>query len=129
MSISFRALFLLTVFLLNTATGFACALTSGLLTNDSHHSHLKPVAHHTHHLPERAAHHCCGGDMVTFALLDKTKSAGDDHTWAPLPVTLLPVRWLTVPPASWSVVSHRYVSLHQYPPPTDIRIAIQSFLI
>lgn len=129
MSISFRALFLLIVFLLNTAIGFACALTSGLLITPAHHSHDKHASHHGHHAPVKPSHHCCGDDMVSFALLDKTKSWNDDHTWIPLPVTLLPVKWLTVPSASWSAISHRYVILHQYPPPKDIRIAIQSFLI
>ena len=134
-TISLRALFLLLVFLMNTAVGFACALESGLLTDGHHDMHQMHDMHNMHgkhqmsHAPKKSTHRCCGDGMIRFELLDKTQSHHDDIKWLPLQALLFPVKWLPVPPVSWSATTHRYVLLRQHPPPDDIRIAIQSFQI
>ncbi|WP_143087666.1 hypothetical protein [Chitinophaga sp. YR627] len=134
-TISFRALLLLIVFLMNTAVGFACALESGLWTERHHDTHQMHDMHDMHgkhqmdHAPKKSSHRCCGDGMIRFELLDKTQSHHDEIKWLPLQAVLFPVRWLSVPPVSWSAAPHRYVILHQHPPPIDIRVSIQSFQI
>ena len=79
-----RASFLLAVFSLNIAAGFACSVGIDLGYNKHHHEdHDKISGHHhqkqDHHQEMKTGCHvsgatddCCSGDVVKFALLDKS---------------------------------------------------------
>jgi len=125
-AISLKAVFLLIVFFLNTAIGFACAVQSGLLTTHHHDMHQMHVKHHNH---KEQTHRCCGDGMVKFALVDKSKSYQDDSLQSPVFALLFPVLNLNILPEGHLFAGHRYTALRQYPPPVDIYVSVRSFRI
>lgn len=86
-SIQLKAAFLLIVFALNTAVGFACSVGMDMGFNTAHHSHNEaeeaPVhvhsggEKHQHHKATPKHHHdkkdnCCTGQVIQFQHLDKS---------------------------------------------------------
>ncbi|PWV48841.1 hypothetical protein [Chitinophaga sp. S165] len=124
--ISLRALFLLLVFFLNTGVGFACAIQSDLWSNEHRHMHDMHAMHHEH---QKAPHECCGDGMVKFEQLDKSNVQQDEVVQLPALVYIYPVIYLSGPSQAYLNTLRRYVTPPQDPPPTDIRVSIQSFQI
>lgn len=124
--ISLRACFLLVVFFLNTAIGFACAIQSDLWSGGHHDMH---DMHAMHHEQQKPPHQCCGDGMIKFEQLDKSKAQQDESVQLPVLVYLYPVIHLSGLSQGYRNPLNKYVALRQNPPPTDIRVSIQSFQI
>lgn len=124
--ISLRACFLLVVFFLNTAIGFACAIQSDLWSDGHHDTHNMHVMHHE---PQKPPHQCCGDGMIKFEQLDKSKSQQDESVQLPVQVYLYPVIYLSGLSQGYHNTLNKYIAPRQNPPPVDIRVSIQSFQI
>jgi hypothetical protein len=124
--ISLRACFLLVVFFLNTAIGFACAIQSDLWSDG--HSAMHDM-HVMHHEQQKPPHQCCGDGMIKFEQLDKSKAQQDESVEQPVLVYLYPVIHLSGLSQGYRNPLNKYVALRQNPPPPDIRVSIQSFQI
>lgn len=148
-SIQLKAALLLAVFGLNTLVGFACAVGVDMGFNSSHHDeeatevnvHADGNKHEHHNEPVKQHHEengiskkdkddCCNDDVLKFQNLDKNlnqnaKTVIDVPVFAAIISTFLGVDIFkiarTYPP--------KYKTRFFYPPPPDIRIAIQSFQI
>lgn len=151
-SIQLKALFLFTVFALNTVVGFACAMGVDIGFNKSHYHEDKratvaPSAHthadgkkHDHHNKSTAHHHenketngkggCCNDAVVKFqnvdkALLQNVKASLDAPVFVTIISTFFGIDLLKIA----KTYPEKFNSRLFYPPPPDIRIAIQSFQI
>jgi hypothetical protein len=145
-----RAVFLLSVFSLNTLAGFACSVGIDLYYNTNHHSHSlnSHVKTHTHDSKHQHKHShtevdmqsgdqpekddCCTDEVTKFAQLDKSV-ANCFLLQAPVFIKIIPEFYLlsTLQPVQAISVNsnfqfvRRSCSIYD----TDIRIAIQSFQI
>ena len=149
-SIQLKAAFLLIVFGLNTMVGFACAMGVDMGFNTTHHhdeeaievhehadgfkhDHHKQAAKHQHeeNKPEKEEKKgCCNDDVQKLQSLDKALNQ-NAKTVIDVPVfTAIISAFLGIDVYN---LSNNYPSKYRvrffYPPPTDIRIAIQSFQI
>lgn len=150
-SIQLKALFLLTVFALNTVAGFACSMGVDMGFNKTHHHEeaqaVTPSVHvhadgkkHEHHNKSAAHHHdeketngkggCCNDAVIKFQNIDKALS---QNVKALLDVPVFTVTDSTYFSVDLLKISKKYPEKYNtrlfYPPPPDIRIAIQSFQI
>ena len=154
-SIKIKATLLITVFSLNTVMGFACSMGIDMGYNKSHHSeeatevsvhvHADAKKHHhenerkkSHHHESAVNHHdkkegskkddCCTHEIIKFQQLDKNLAA---KIGINMPV------FVSISTAFFGIdnfkfvqsSSPKYIASYFHPPPTDIRIAIQSFQI
>lgn len=145
----------MTVFFLNTAVGFACAMGVDMGFNTKHHSeksnasaihvhadgkkhvHKKPSGH-THgsksHSHEKAnsKDNCCKDKVVKLEQADKSRPASVIGVIVPVSTSVLPVSFYHFDISEYR--SDREKDIKQFvrsyhPPIPDIRIAIQSFQI
>ncbi|NHA05538.1 hypothetical protein G7092_17135 [Mucilaginibacter sp. HC2] len=133
-----KALILLVVFLLNTVTGFCCAL------HMMHEDHHELTGHHEHgHATESVTHAqiassavlapnetCCQGAVNNFASLAKQVPAGN-HILPLASFTYVskPIDFFLTAPTSLYVAKLMVTGEKKRPPDKDIRVVIQSFLI
>lgn len=142
-SIKIKALFLLTVFALNTVVGFACAMGVDMGFNTEHHNNeSKPTVHvhkdgkaHQHNKKTEKDNHnkkgnCCNDQVLKFQNLDKTlKQSTKSLAVAPdYSIKISAVYGLEIYKAS-SKPTLKYIIPLSHPPPPDIRVLIQSFQI
>lgn len=148
---SLKALFLLVVFFLNTAVGFACSLNADLMFNKHHsesHDHAKPHRHHAelpgecqsskqvsltnHRAHNKHKDNCCSDEVLK---LEKTDKLIDAST---LSITPFNGAYTVFYAAFYDFRTFElttgnsngaYFVHHYHPPIPDIRIAIQSFQI
>lgn len=149
-SIRLKAVLLLLVFSLNTIIGFACAVGMDMGFNTTHHhdeevieihEHADGIKHNHQQQAEKHQHNenksekkekggCCNDDVQKFQSLDKAltqnaKTAIDVPVFAALISTFLGIDIFNIAKA----YPPKYKARYFYPPPPDIRIAIQSFQI
>ncbi len=150
-SIQLKALFLLTVFALNTVVGFACNLGVDMGFNKRNHPTEKanvPATTHIHANGKKHIHHnkkvdnhqenkktsgkngCCKDAVVKFQNVDKALSQNIKVSLdAPVFVAIISTFYCI----DALKINNNYPEKHYtrffYPPPPDIRIAIQSFQI
>lgn len=147
-SIQIKAAFLLIVFALNTAVGFACAVGVNMGFNATHHHEQESIAENNHSHSAGLSHHhhtrspdhdhsgkekgnCCTDGVTKLAQADKT-SPQPVQTWInPLffATFLTSYYQIDLLPGGEPHVSSRYFLRSYHPPIPDIRIAIQSFQI
>ncbi len=149
-AIQLKALFLLLVFAFNTAVGFACAIGLDMGFNKAHHDEEATEIHvhangekHEHHSKTGSHQHhdenapgnkekggCCNDEVQKFQSLDKNlnqnaKLAIDVPSFVAVISTFATSGIYDLsksfPP--------KYKARLYYPPPEDIRIAIQRFQI
>lgn len=150
-SIQLKAALLLVVFGLNTLVGFACAVGVDMGFNSPHHQgevaakevhvHSDGKKHEHHKKADKHGHEetktekkendgCCNDDVQKFQQLDKAitqnaKTVIDAPAFVTIISTFLGIDIFntiqTYPP--------KCIARYFYPPPPDIRIAIQSFQI
>lgn len=158
LSIKLKALFLLIVFASNTAVGFACALGVDMGFNTPHDNEIaEAVEVHVHadgkkHVHEDGINHqhdseplkqvstensisftkstggCCSDEVQKFQNLDKnlTLYSGID---APVFVAILSTFLGIDLPNGTKDFPTKFKARYYYPPPPDIRIAMQRFQI
>ena len=149
-SIRLKAIFLLTVFLLNIFVGFACAMGVDMGFNTTHH-HDKEATKTTVHIhadgkkhehPDKAPKHhhdskedsekdgCCNDGVIKFQRLDKNLPA-NNNTAINIPVfaVLLTSFFGLDIFTPEQVPVQKYITEFFHPPPPDIRILIRSFQI
>ncbi len=149
-SIQLKAALLLLVFSMNTIIGFACAVGIDMGFNTPHHDnqeateiheHADGVKHNHNQSAEKHQHEenkpqkkekggCCNDDVQKFQSLDKAlnqnvKTVIDVPVFAVIISTFLGIDILNLAKA----YPPKYKARYFYPPPPDIRIAIQSFQI
>jgi len=141
-SIQLKAAFLLVVFGLNMAVGFACAVgLDDMIFNADHHDHDEAteaavhtnVVKHYHEESDPADNEkggCCSDKVVKLALVDKSVPQADKLV-LPLFFTAFISTYYSIGILYHSQVipSTRYFVRGHHPPINDIRIAIQSFQI
>ena len=149
-SIQLKAVFLLIVFGLNMMVGFACAIGVDLGFNATHHHDEEAIDIHEHadgvkhdHQDSSAKHEhdenkpekkekkgCCNDDVQKFQSLDKGLNQ-NAKTFIDAPVFVAIVStFLGMDVYNLSrTYPQKYKARFFYPPPHDIRIAIQSFQI
>ena len=128
-SIKLKALFLLIVFALNTIVGFACATGVDMGFNHKHH-HEETVGSHHHDEKDDADKDggCCNGPVIKLQQLDKNiNQNAKSNIDSPLILVLHTLLCNDIFNTK-TLISKCIVPLY-YPPPPDIRIAIQSFQI
>ena len=133
-----KALILLTVFLLNTLAGFSCAL------HMSHRQHTETAAHSEHHehfsmvVHEKntsdpvflAKDFCCQGAVNNFISQAKQVPATNLLlVLAPFIYISKPIDVFLIPVTDLGLSKLTIKTGRRWPPPRDIRTAIQSFLI
>ena len=145
-SIQFKAAFLLVVFALNTIVGFACSMGVDMGFNTSHHGpNLKGTVHihkdgkkHLHKAGKDKHHHdntqaaskkddCCNNKVIKLQTSDK--SFQYTHTVIKAPEFTINSFFQLLVFNTLKGVRQKEVDYYFHPPPRDIRIAIQSFLI
>lgn len=148
-NIQLKAAFLLIVFGLNTMIGFACAMGVDMGFNTTHHvSEATEIHEHTdgvkHEHHNQAARHkneekktekeekkdCCTDDVQKLQSLDKAVNQ-NAKTVIDVPVfTAIISIFLGIEVYDLSkIYPPKYRVSFFYPPPPDIRVAIQSFQI
>ncbi len=150
LSIQLKAALLLLVFSLNTIIGFACAVGMDMGFNTPHHhieeateiheqaggvkyNHNQSAEKHQHEenkSEKKEKGGCCNDDVQKFQILDKAlnqnvKTIIDEPVFTAIISTFLGIDIFNPAKAYPS----RYLARYFYPPPPDIRIAIQSFQI
>ncbi|SHN36157.1 hypothetical protein [Chitinophaga sp. CF418] len=142
----FKAALLLTVFLLNTVVGFACAVGLDMGFNPTHHHehnetggaqtkgshHQADVNHHHHHHPQKKEKdNCCNDNVIKVIQTDKSRSPALDFSINPAFFIVFVSTFYNVDlwASSRAKVNSRYFVRSYHPPIPDIRIAIQSFQI
>ncbi|MBX9785444.1 MAG: hypothetical protein K2X48_19335 [Chitinophagaceae bacterium] len=150
MSIQLKAALLLLVFSLNTIIGFACAVGIDMRVNTPHHDNQEAtdiheptdgVTHNHNRIAEKRQHEenkpqkkekggCCNDDVQKFQSLDKAlnqnvKTVIDVPAFAVIISAFLGIDILN----SAKAYPPKYKARYFYPPPSDIRIAIQRFQI
>ncbi|MBI1783293.1 MAG: hypothetical protein HYR66_18310 [Sphingobacteriales bacterium] len=150
LSIKLKALFLLVVFASNTAVGFACAVGVDMDFNSPHRSETKESAEvHIHddginhqHDSEPAKQipvggsnlftekdgGCCTNRVQEFQNLNKNVTVNLGIS-VPVFVAILSIYFDIDLSAAIKDFPVNYKSRFYYPPPPEIRIAIQSFQI
>jgi len=146
LSIRIKAAFLLVVFALNTLVGFACAMGVNMGFNTSHHHdedamemHVHPDGkiHHHHHAANK--HHtdktesskkddCCNDTVIKFQDFDKTLNHQVIIFNNTPPIIMGSLPTITIAQV-FQASPIKYIVRNFHPPPLDIRIQIQSFLI
>lgn len=133
-----KALILLVVFLLNTVTGFCCALH--MMHEDhheltGHHEHRHTTGSVTHDQIARSAiqspsEPCCQGAVNNFTSLAKQVPAGN-HLLPLASFTFLskPIDFFLISTTNLYVAKLKVTREKKRPPDKDIRVAIRSFLI
>ena len=149
-SIQFKAAFLLLVFALNTAIGFACSVGIELGLNLTHHHdeettrvslhvhadgkkhqhHDKAVKHHNDSKTDSEKSGCCNDNVIKFQNLDKSLTQNT------IVVITVPV-FAAILSSFFGVDIFKQVQVSEqkyifdcfHPPPQDIRILIQRFQI
>jgi hypothetical protein len=142
-AIQIKAIFLLTVFALNTVVGFACAVGVDMGFNTPHpnsvskpslHVHKDGKAHQHNKKTEKDNHNkkgnCCNDQVLKFQNLDKTltQSTKSSAVAPDCSIRISAVYGLEIYKAS-SKPTLKYIIPLSHPPPPDIRILIQSFQI
>ncbi len=147
-SIRLKATFLIIVFGLNTAVGFACAMGLDMGFNTSHHhddevteisvhthadgkkhEHQNAVnSHHHHEKKPNSKDDCCNDKVIKFQDLDKALNQ-NSKTAIDSPVIISSDVFGVNLLKAFQTVCRRYIARDFHPPPPDIRIAIQSFQI
>lgn len=156
-SIKLKAGLLLLVFSLNTMVSMACAMGVKMGFNTTHHDEEKPVApavhahadgkkhHHGNEETKGLKHHesnithhdkkdtkemdgCCTDEILKFQQSDKSLNV---KAGIEVPVLMFIVAVVTGVDLFKVVKEQPYIqkARYYYPPPPDIRIAIQSFQI
>jgi hypothetical protein len=158
-SIRLKAVFLLTVFALNTVIGFACAIGVNMVFNSNHHHgeaeetgavahvhadgkrhiHQEEAENHKpHHHHNDVANHkhsnseggCCNDKVIKFGQLDKATSQNLAYVSPVFFTAFVSVFYNTgILYLSRAAPSLEYFARGHHPPIPDIRIAIQSFQI
>jgi len=149
-SVHLKAAFLLIVFGLNTIVVFACDVGVDMGFNSIHHHHDEETEIHEHSDSIRHDHHneaskheqeeyktekqekkgCCNDDVQKFQRLDKALNQNAKTIIAIQVFAVIISTFLGVDVYALSrVYPPKYKVRFFYPPPTDIRIAIQSFQI
>jgi hypothetical protein len=143
-TIQIKALFLLTVFALNTVVGFACGMGVDMGFNTKHHHDDEPKAsvhvhkdgkvHEHHNKAGKDSHNkkdnCCNDQVLKFQSLDKALTQNTKSS-AVAPdgcLRISVVYGLEIYKAS-SEPTLKYIIPLSHPPPPDIRVLIQSFQI
>ena len=143
-STKLKAFLLLTVFSLNTVTGFACAMGVDMGFNSKHHHDDEETMETTvqakgaihHHHDEAGNHHdedsekggCCNDKVIKFQDLDKNIVQNAIIT-APEFVTILSNYFGIAIFKSPTIAPQKYIVPFFHPPPPDIRVLIRSFQI
>jgi hypothetical protein len=127
-----KALILLSIFLLNIAVGFSCALH--MLHHEHHHGNAVIVHHHEQHLPDETTisknDPCCQGAVNNFVSLAKlVPQSGKVIIHTPIAYIGSYHPFSLITPPGVKSVHQTFIDERQRPPTTDIRIQIQSFLI
>lgn len=140
----FKATLLLTVFLLNTVVGFACAVGLDMGFNSIHHhehdetaateakgSHHHADIDHHHHHQKKEEDSCCNDNVIKLTGADKSLSPALDFSIHPAfsIVFVSTFHNIDVLASFRAKVNSRYRVRSYHPPISDIRIAIQSFQI
>lgn len=158
-SIRLKAAFLLMVFSLNTVVGFACSIGIDMGFNTKHHhdeATTEPAVHvhadgkkHVHHKEVSGHHHqhkevadndhkskgekdnCCNDGVMKITQLDKAVPQSVSIALHPIFFTAFVSSFYYVDILYSSQVntSIKHFVRSYHPPISDIRIAIQSFLI
>jgi hypothetical protein len=153
-SIRVKAFILLTVFFLNTAVGFACSLGVNMGFNSKHqhrhdnaktsiHVHKDGKAHthnkgatkgHTHDKTQKHNHgngkdNCCNDQVLKFQNLDKAVKPVNTLNAPSLYYAVYPQTYTSQINFSAVHTADKYVIPNSHPPPRDIYILVQSFLI
>lgn len=148
-SIQIKAALLLVVFSFNTIIGIACDLGVGMGFNTNHHDdeaeettvlvhadgknhqHHDETIRHNHNSKEQSEKGgCCNDGIIKFQSLDKSLSTnGNVVINTPVFVTILGSYFGIDIFRQPQVFNQKYVLDFFHPPPRDIRILIQSFLI
>ena len=134
-SIKLKAAFLLLVFALNTVVGFACSMGVNMGFNSHHHDEAPVHIHadgkrHQHHQHEHphGKDNCCNDAVVKFQQVDKNRAPGTQA--APDAIAILFSSSFSINNVTIAAPAYaRRIIRNYYPPPPDIRIFIQSFLI
>ena len=135
---------------LNTLVGFACVIGIDMGFNSTHHDAEEATEIHIHadeknddHYTQSASHHhkekkthnsekkgCCNDKVQKLQSLDKALNKNAKITIdAPVFVAIVSTFFgIDIFNSSKDYLS-KYVVRYYYPPPSDIRIAIQSFQI
>ncbi len=148
-SIQLKAALLLIVFGLNTVVGFACAVGIDMGFNNTHHDeeatevhqHADGIKHDHHNQTSKHKHEekksekkekkgCCNDEVQKLQSLDKAlnqniKTSVNLPTFVVIASTFLGIGIST----STETYPPKNIIRYFYPPPADIRIAIQSFQI
>jgi len=140
----FKAILLLTVFLLNTVVGFACAVGLDMSFNSTHHheheetevietkgSHHHAGVNHHHHHQKKEKDNCCNDNVIKLVQTDKSLSPVQDFNITPAFFIVFVSTFYNIDIlASFRAKANsRYLVRSYHPPIPDIRIAIQSFQI
>lgn len=147
-SIRVKAAFMLTIFALNMAIGFACAIGVKMGFNETHHhveeasidqNHSRPADLSHHHNDQTPGHHhsgkekgnCCTDEVAKLAQADKAFPQSAQIAINPLFFAAFVSSYYQIAllPLGEPYVSSRYFLRSYHPPIPDIRIAIQSFQI
>ena len=150
-SIQIKAALLLLVFSMNTVIGFACAVGVDMGFNMPHHQdEVAAKEVHVHSDGKKHEHHkkankhqheetntdkkensgCCNNDVQKFQQLDKALTQNAKTVIdPPALVAIISTFWGIDIFNSIKAYPPKYIARYFYPPPPDIRIAIQSFQI
>ena len=129
-SIQIKAALLFAVFALNMAVGFACAMGVDMGFNEKHHHNEIAAAQHSHHKDaDKDNDGCCNTKAINLQNADKDISQNNISLIMPLPIAVLHNFYAAdILKTAYSFPEKQCTTFY-YPPPPDIRILIQSFLI
>ena len=148
-SIQLKAFLLLSVFSLNTVVGLACAMGVNMGFNTKHHEiEAAPKLHvhkdgkvHQHHKQKDAHNYsdkhshtnkkdnCCNDQVVKLQSLDKAFNPNTAFVFVAQSLAAPLTQFYTVSYRPVLIPASKYIILTSHPPPQDIRVLIQSFLI
>lgn len=150
-TIQLKALLLLLVFAFNTAVGFACAIGLDMGFNTAHHHDEVTTEIHVHTNGEKHEHHkksgghqhhegntsekkekggCCNDEIQKFQSLDKNLNQNAKFAIdVPMIVSTNSAFTASNIYNLSKAFPPKYKARLYYPPPEDIRIAIQRFQI
>ncbi len=144
MTIKLKAAFLVAVFALNTAVGFACAVGLNMGFNSHHHEEEVTEIQESSHHHGKSPHHeagdhkskddkdsCCNDKVIKLEQFDKAVPPSSNATVSPLFFATLISSFYSIDVLypSQATPSIKYFARSYHPPIPDIRIAIQSFQI
>ena len=143
-SIQLKAAFLIFVFCLNTAVGFACSVGINMVVKSSHHqdekdalihkhdnSHTHDNANANHHQPAKTKDNCCKEEVEKFGMANKRAPQSIDSSTGPIFVKSVTsaIYHISVSELNNLVFQTKFFLRSHHPPIPEIRLAIQSFLI